>query len=112
MSTTLQQKVQQAEIARTVKFEGEAADEFAALCADYRAAKDLIKELTTQKEQAEVRIREMMGEADTAYVGKTLHATIAQRNRSNVDKKKLEAGWPEALVACTTNTVYTVLDAQ
>lgn len=94
------------------KFEGEAGSKFDALVDEYLAAKAAEKAAKDRKAEFEKEIREMMGDADTAYVGEKLRATIATRNRSNIDRKKLEAEYEEALHACLTNTIYTQLDAK
>lgn len=93
-------------------FDGERAEELAALLDDYMAAKELVKEMKEQQSSAEAKIRALMGDANAAYIGEKLVATIATRNRSNIDRKALEAGWPDAIKACMTHTVYTVLDAK
>lgn len=108
MSDTIQNEAQDG----VIYFDGDAGSEFAALAADYLAAKDLINELKQQKDRAEKRMREMMGTASSAYVGTKLTATVAVRNRSNINREALEDGWPDALRACLTHTVYTVFDAK
>lgn len=106
------QTAQVAEVTTSVRFEGEAGAEFAMLVDEYNAAKALAKEMKDAQAAFEAKIRAAMGEATTAYVGSTIRATIATRNRSNVNKEKLQEGWPEAIEACTTHTVFTVLDAK
>jgi hypothetical protein len=108
VSDTIQNEMQDG----SISFEGDAASEFEMLAADYLAAKALIVELKQQKERAEKRMREMMGNASSAYVGSKLAATINLRNRSNINREALEAGWPDALKTCLTHTVYTVFDAK
>jgi len=112
MEDAMSNVTQVAEVTTNVQFEGVAGENFVRLVNEYNTAKALAKEMKDLQATFEAEIRAAMGEATTAYVGTTVRATIAIRNRSNLNKERLQAGWPEAIEACTTHTVYTVLDAK
>lgn len=101
-----------ATVSTTIEFQGADASDFVRLIEDYNAAKNLIKEMKAEQDRLEAEIRSRMGNATTARINGTARATIATRNRSNLDKDQLSIGWPEALEACTTHTTYTVLTAK
>lgn len=96
---------------RTVEFDSLSAEgaEFLETVLSYAEAKRAAKEAKAAQEAAEARIREIMGEANVAKIDGAVRASIAVRNRSNLDKTMI----PEAVIAAaTTNTTYTVLDAK
>lgn len=96
---------------RTVEFDSntpEGAEMLEAILA-YAAAKQAVKDEKAKQDAHEARIREIMGEANVAKIDGAPRASIATRNRSNVDKTLIPA---EILAAATTNTVFTVLDAK
>lgn len=96
---------------RTVEFDSNtvAGGEMLSEIIAYAEAKQAVKEAKAKQDAHEARIRELMGEANVAKVDGAVRASIAVRNRSNLDKTMI----PEAIIAAaTTNTTYTVLDAK
>lgn len=96
---------------RTIEFDSstpEGAEALAEILA-YAEAKQAVKEAKAKQDAHEARIREMLGEANVAKIDGAPRATIAVRNRSNLDKTMIPE---EIIAAATTNTTYTVLDAK
>ena len=96
---------------RTVEFDSlsEEGAEFLEAVVAYYEAKRAVKAAKEQQEKFEARIREIMGEANVAKIDGAPRASIAVRNRSNLDKTMIPE---EIIAAATTNTTYTVLDAK
>lgn len=96
---------------RTVEFDSLSAEgaEFLEAVVSYYEAKRAVKAAKEAQEALEARIREVMGEANVAKVDGAVRASIAVRNRSNLDKTMIPE---EIIAAATTNTTFTVLDAK
>lgn len=82
------------------------------LIARFTAAKAAIKALEAQKAEAEAALRALLGDHTVGVVNGVERVRIQFRNNSKIDRKKLEAGWPEAFAATLVQTPYTVLDAK
>lgn len=96
---------------RTIEFDSTSQEgaEFLETVVSYYAAKREAKAAKERQEAMEARIREIMGGADVAKIDGAVRASIAVRNRANLDKTMI----PEEIVAAATvNTTYTVLDAK
>ena len=96
---------------RTVEFDSLSPEgaEFLEEVISYYEAKRAAKEAKARQDALEARIREVMGEANVAKIDGAVRASIAVRNRSNLDKTMIPE---EIIAAATTNTTYTVLDAK
>lgn len=82
------------------------------LIARFTAAKAAIKVLEGQKAEAEAALRAMLGDSTVGVVNGVERVRIQFRNNSKIDRKALEAGWPEAFAATLVQSSYTVLDAK
>jgi predicted phage-related endonuclease len=82
------------------------------LIQQYAAAKAAIKALEAEKDAAEAALRALLGDATEGMVDGVTRVTIAQRNRSNIDRKSLQEVFPEAYELCLTETPYTVFSAK
>lgn len=98
-------------ITRTVEFDSASPEgqEFLTEVVSYYEAKRAAKAAKERQEAHEARIREFMGNADVAKIDGSIRASIAVRNRSNLDKSLIP---DEIVAAATVNTTYTVLDAK
>ena len=70
------------------------------------AAKEAIKALEAQKEEAELALREFLGEAEVGIIRGVERFRLANSSNSKIDRKALEAGWPEAYEATLVKTPY------
>jgi len=84
----------------------------AQLIARFTAAKAAMKVLEAEKESAEAAIRELLGDAEVGTIAGVERVRIAQRNRSNIDRKVLQTAFPEAYQASLYESPYTVLIAK
>jgi|LakMenEpi03Aug12_release.lakeMendotaPanAssembly.Ray.scaffolds.fasta_scaffold98401_8 hypothetical protein len=84
----------------------------AQLIARFTAAKAAMKVLEAEKETAEAAIRELLGDAEVGIIAGVERVRIAQRNRSNIDRKVLQNAFPEAYQASLYESPYTVLIAK
>lgn len=96
---------------RTVEFDSNTPEgaEMLEMILSYAAAKQAVKDEKAKQDSFEARIREIMGEANVAKIDGAPRASIAVRNRSNLDKTMIPE---EIIAAATTNTTFTVLDAK
>ena len=97
--------------ATTVNFDTTTVEglDFQNTVTEYFKAKALAKEIKALQDRLEASIREAMGEASTANIDGMPRATIAVRNRSNLNKEMIPA---DIIALATTNTTYTVLTAK
>jgi predicted phage-related endonuclease len=70
------------------------------------AAKEAIKALEAQKEEADLARREFLGEAEVGIIRGVERFRLANSSNSKIDRKALEAGWPEAYEATLVKTPY------
>jgi hypothetical protein len=68
--------------------------------------KEAIKALEAQKEEAELALREFLGEAEVGIIRGVERFRLANSSNSKIDRKALEAGWPEAYEATLVKTPY------
>lgn len=76
----------------------------------YEQVKAAARVLAEQKEELERQIRDALGAAPAGLTpAGVVRVRIDHRNRSNVDRTKLQHGWPEAYAATLVQTSYTVV---
>jgi predicted phage-related endonuclease len=81
----------------------------AKLVAQFKAAKAAIKAMEEQKATAEAALRELLGDAEVGIINGVEHIKVAHSTNSKIDRKALQAGWPEAYEATLVATPYTFL---
>jgi hypothetical protein len=81
----------------------------ARLIAQFKAAKETIKALEAQKTEVEAALRELLGDAEVGIINGVEHVKVAHSSNSKIDRKALQAGWPEAYEATLVATPYTFL---
>ena len=69
-------------------------------------AKDAIKSYEEKKAAAEAQLREFLGDAEVAMIGGVERFKLASRVNTSIDRKELQAGWPEAFEATLKKTPY------
>jgi hypothetical protein len=85
-------------------------DAFEAL-EQFKAAKAAIKALEEQKDEAEARLRELLGDAEIAEMNGQVLYKLAHSTNSKIDRKLLGDLYPEALAQTTVKTPYTFIKA-
>lgn len=75
-------------------------------------AKAAIKALKEQQSEIDSAIRALMGEATIGTVEGVKRVEILHRTRAGLDSELLKKAFPEAAVACATETAYTQLQAK
>lgn len=86
--------------------------EAAVLIARFTAAKAAMKALEAEKTAMETAIRNLLGDAEVGTIAGVERIRVASRTRSGIDRKALQAAYPEAYQATLTETTYTVLLAK
>jgi predicted phage-related endonuclease len=81
----------------------------AKLIAKFDAAKEAIKALETQKAEAEAALRELLGDAEVGVINGIERVKLARSSNSKIDRKALQAGWPDAYEATLVSTPYTFI---
>lgn len=81
----------------------------AVLIAKFEAAKAAIKALEEQKTNAEAALRELLGDADAGTIAGVTRIKVAHSSNSKIDRKVLQAAYPEAYEATLVSTPYTFL---
>lgn len=79
--------------------------------AKFIAAREAIKALEAQKEEAEARLRELLGSAEVGTIRGVERFKLQHSTNSKIDRKALEAGWPEAYEATLVKTPYDFIKA-
>jgi len=75
------------------------------------AAREAIKVHEAQKEAAEARLRELLGTAEVGMIRGVERFKLQHSSNSKIDRKALEAGWPEAFEATLVKTPYDFIKA-
>ena len=75
------------------------------------AAREAIKAHEEQKEKAEARLRELLGDAEVGMIRGVERFKLQNSSNSKIDRKALEAGWPEAYEATLVKTPYDYVKA-
>ena len=86
----------------------EAAQAEKALAA-FTMAKDAIKAYEEKKAEAELVLRELLGDADVAIIGGVERFKLAHSTNSKIDRKVLQELFPEAFEATLVKTPYTFI---
>jgi hypothetical protein len=77
--------------------------------AAFTMAKDAIKAYEEKKAEAELVLRELLGEADVAIIGGVERFKLAHSTNSKIDRKVLQELFPEAFEATLVKTPYTFI---
>ena len=77
--------------------------------AAFTMAKDAIKAYEDKKAEAELILRELLGEADVAIIGGVERFKLAHSTNSKIDRKVLQELFPEAFEATLVKTPYTFI---
>jgi hypothetical protein len=72
-------------------------------------AKDAIKAYEEKKAEAELVLRELLGNADVAIIGGVERFKLAHSTNSKIDRKVLQELFPEAFEATLVKTPYTFI---
>lgn len=75
-------------------------------------AKAAIKALKAVQDEADNKLRELLGGATAGRINGVERVRIIVRSNSHVDRDALKAGWPEAFDATLKVTPYTVIQAK
>jgi len=75
------------------------------------AAREAIKVHEEQKEKAEAHLRELLGTAGIGMIRGVERFKLQNSSNTKIDRKALEAGWPEAFVATLVKTPYDFIKA-
>jgi hypothetical protein len=75
------------------------------------AAREAIKAHEAQKDLAEARLRELLGDAGVGMIRGVERFKLQNSTNSKIDRKALEAGWPEAYEATLVKTPYDFIKA-
>jgi predicted phage-related endonuclease len=70
------------------------------------AAKEAIKALEAQKEEAEAVLRDFLGTAEVGIIRGVERFRLTHSSNSKIDRKALQAGWPDAYEATLVSTPY------
>jgi hypothetical protein len=77
--------------------------------AKFAQAKEAIKALEAQKDEAEAVLREALGTAESGSIAGKVAVKVAQRTRKGTDSKVLATLFPEAYEATLVSTSYSFL---
>ena len=77
--------------------------------AKFIAAKEAIKALETQKEEAEARLRVLLVDAEVGVIRGVERFKLAHSSNSKIDRKVLQSAFPEAYDATLVSTPYTFI---
>jgi hypothetical protein len=77
--------------------------------AAFANAKDAIKAYEEKKAEAELVLRELLGNADIAVIGGVERFKLAHSTNSKIDRKVLQELFPEAFEATLVKTPYTFI---
>jgi hypothetical protein len=77
--------------------------------AAFTMAKDAIKAYEEKKAEAELILRELLGDADVAIIGGVERFKLAHSTNSKIDRKVLQELFPEAFEATLVKTPYTFI---
>ena len=77
--------------------------------AAFASAKDAIKAYEEKKAEAEIILRELLGNADVAIIGGVERFKLAHSTNSKIDRKVLQELFPEAFEATLVKTPYTFI---
>jgi predicted phage-related endonuclease len=83
-----------------------------ALIAEFVSTKAAIKALEAKKQEAEQKLRGLLGDAASGSINGVVRVRIQHRNLSKIDREMLKTAFPEAHEATLVQTSYTVLDAK
>jgi predicted phage-related endonuclease len=73
------------------------------------AAKEAIKVLEAQKEEAELALRTLLADAQVGIIRGVERFKLANSSNSKIDREALKTGWPEAFEATLVKTPYTFI---
>lgn len=83
-----------------------------ALIKQLNDAKAAIKALKAVQDEADNKLRELLGAAVAGRIGGVERVRIVTRSNSHIDRDALKAGWPEAFDATLLVTPYTIIQAK
>jgi predicted phage-related endonuclease len=74
--------------------------------AKFIASKEALKVIEAQKDEAEAELRELLGTAEVGMIRGVERFRLAHSSNSKIDRKALQAGWPDAYEATLVSTPY------
>ena len=77
--------------------------------AAFVTAKEAIKAYEDKKAEAELILRELLGDAEVAIIGGVERFKLAHSTNSKIDRKVLQELFPEAFEATLVKTPYTFI---
>jgi len=83
-----------------------------AVIKEFAKAKEDIKVLEEKKKVAEQKIRQLLGDSKLGYINGVKRVEIKDRALTKVDRKILQAAYPDAYEASLVSTAYTIVDAE
>jgi len=75
-------------------------------------AKAAIKAMKAIQDEADAKLRELLGGAVAGRIAGVERVRIVPRSNSHIDRDTLKAGWPEAFEATLVVTPYTIIQAK
>jgi predicted phage-related endonuclease len=108
-STTVKTTTTEIVVTYQVAHLDESAD---AVIKEFAQAKEDMKVLEAKKKAAEEKIRQLLGDSKLGFINGVKRVEIKDRTLTKVDRKVLQAAYPEAYEASLTSTAYTIVDAE
>ena len=79
--------------------------------AKFVAAREAIKVLEAQKQEAEAHLRELLGAAEVGMIRGVERFKLQHSTNTKIDRTALAAGWPEAYESTLVKTPYDFIKA-
>ena len=108
-STAVRTTTTEITVSHTVVHLDQSAD---AVIKEFAKAKEDMKVLEAKKKAAEEKIRQLLGDAKLGFINGVKRVEIKDRTLTKVDRKILQAAYPDAYEASLVSTEYTVVDAE
>lgn len=108
-STAVRTTTTEIKVSHTVVHLDQSAD---AVIKEFAKAKEDIKVLEAKKKAAEEKIRQLLGDAKLGFINGVKRVEIKDRTLTKVDRKILQAAYPDAYEASLVSTEYTIVDAE
>jgi predicted phage-related endonuclease len=108
-STAVRTTTTEIVVSHTVVHLDQSAD---AVIKEFAKAKEDMKVLEAKKKAAEEKIRQLLGDAKLGFIDGVKRVEIKDRTLTKVDRKILQAAYPEAYEASLVSTEYTIVDAE
>lgn len=82
------------------------------IIAKFNETKTALKALEAQKDELDAQLRALLEGNEVGTINGVERIRIVHRNTSKIDRKTLQAAWPEAYEATLVETPYTILQTK